>query len=54
MVESMPYLAEGDDAGFMNKVALILRPPEKKPMPDELKKDAKKAPEKNGGARGNS
>jgi PTH1 family peptidyl-tRNA hydrolase len=54
MVEAMPSLADGDDAGFMNKVALILRPPEKKPMPDELKKDAKKAPEKNGGPRGNS
>ena len=42
MVEAMPFLADGDDAGFMNKVALILRPPEKKPMPEDLKKKIEK------------
>ena len=34
IVEAAPYLAEDDDAGFMNKVALILNPPEKKPKPE--------------------
>ncbi len=33
IVEAAPYLAQDDDAGFMNKVAIILNPPEKKPKP---------------------
>ncbi len=30
IAEAAPYLAKDDDAGFMNKVTLILKPPEKK------------------------
>src|SRR5277367_5988407 len=33
--EAAPYLAQDDDPGFMNKVALMLRPPEKKPKPEK-------------------
>ncbi|HEY4942779.1 MAG TPA: aminoacyl-tRNA hydrolase [Rhizomicrobium sp.] len=33
IAEAAPFLAKDDDAGFMNKVTLILRPPEKKPKP---------------------
>jgi PTH1 family peptidyl-tRNA hydrolase len=31
MAEATPLLAKNDDVGFMNKVALILKPPQKKP-----------------------
>jgi PTH1 family peptidyl-tRNA hydrolase len=34
MAEAAPYLAKDDDAGFMNKVAVTLSPPEKKPKPE--------------------
>lgn len=45
VAEAAPYLAQDDDPGFMNKVALILRPPEqkseKKPKPEpKPEKDA--------------
>jgi peptidyl-tRNA hydrolase, PTH1 family len=40
IAEAAPYLARDDDAGFMNKVSVILKPPVKKPMPDD--KDKKK------------
>lgn len=33
VAEAAPYLAADDDPGFMNKVALLLHPPEKKPKP---------------------
>ena len=33
IVDAAPHLAKDDDAGFMNKVALMLNPPEKKPKP---------------------
>jgi peptidyl-tRNA hydrolase, PTH1 family len=33
IAEAAPLLARDDDVGFMNKVALILKPPEKKPKP---------------------
>ncbi len=33
VAEATIYLARDDDAGFMNKVALMLNPPEKKPKP---------------------
>jgi PTH1 family peptidyl-tRNA hydrolase len=35
IVEAAPLLAEDDDAGFMNKVAITLKPPQKKPKPEE-------------------
>lgn len=41
MVEALPALADGDDAGFMNKVALILNPQEKKEKPADLKSTKK-------------
>ncbi|HSZ12378.1 MAG TPA: hypothetical protein VK759_09385, partial [Rhizomicrobium sp.] len=31
IAEATPMLAKDDDVGFMNKVALILNPPQKKP-----------------------
>jgi peptidyl-tRNA hydrolase, PTH1 family len=34
IAEAAPYLAKDDDAGFMNKVAVTLNPPVKKPKPD--------------------
>jgi PTH1 family peptidyl-tRNA hydrolase len=37
IAEAAVYLARDDDTGFMNKVAVMLRPPEKNPAP---KKDA--------------
>jgi peptidyl-tRNA hydrolase, PTH1 family len=37
IAESAPFLARDDDPGFMNKVALMLRPPEKKPKPEKDK-----------------
>jgi peptidyl-tRNA hydrolase, PTH1 family len=37
IAEAAPLLAENDNIGFMNKVALILKPPEQKPKPAETK-----------------
>jgi PTH1 family peptidyl-tRNA hydrolase len=37
IAEAAPWLARDDDPGFMNKIAVTLHPPEKKPAP---KKDA--------------
>jgi PTH1 family peptidyl-tRNA hydrolase len=34
IAEAAPLLARDDDVGFMNKVVLILNPPEKKPKPE--------------------
>ncbi len=34
ILEAAPHLARDDDAGFMNKVALILNPPPKKAKPE--------------------
>ena len=34
IAEAASYLAKDDDAGFMNKVAVTLNPPVKKPRPD--------------------
>jgi peptidyl-tRNA hydrolase, PTH1 family len=36
IAEAAPALAENDTTGFMNKVALILHPPETKPKKDEI------------------
>lgn len=33
IADAAPHLAKDDDPGFMNKVALLLNPPEKKPKP---------------------
>jgi len=33
IADAVPYLARDDDAGFMNKVAVTLRPPPKNPKP---------------------
>jgi PTH1 family peptidyl-tRNA hydrolase len=38
IAESAPLLAKDDDVGFMNKVALLLAPPEKKEKPDDTAK----------------
>jgi len=35
VAEAAPHLADSDVIGFMNKVALILHPPEHKPKPEE-------------------
>ena len=43
MAEAAPFLAKDDDAGFMNKVAVTLNPPVKKPPPE---KPSEKPPEK--------
>ena len=37
MAEAAPFLAKNDDAGFMNKVAVTLNPPVKKPPPEKPK-----------------
>ena len=37
MAEAAPFLAKDDDAGFMNKVAITLNPPAKKPPPEKPK-----------------
>jgi PTH1 family peptidyl-tRNA hydrolase len=39
IAESAPLLAKDDDVGFMNKVALLLNPPEKSPKLDIKKKE---------------
>jgi PTH1 family peptidyl-tRNA hydrolase len=48
IAEAAPLLAKDDDVGFMNKVALLLAPPEKNSKAAELSSKAKK------GARGNA
>jgi len=35
IVLAAPHLARDDDAGFMNKIAIALNPPQKKPKPEE-------------------
>ena len=35
IAEAAPFLAENDNIGFMNKVALILHPPDKKAKPEK-------------------
>jgi PTH1 family peptidyl-tRNA hydrolase len=35
IAEAAPLLVRDDDPGFMNKVAVILNPPEKKPKPEK-------------------
>jgi peptidyl-tRNA hydrolase, PTH1 family len=35
IAEAAPLLANDDDVGFLNKMALLLKPPEKKPKPEE-------------------
>jgi PTH1 family peptidyl-tRNA hydrolase len=40
IAEAAPWLAEDDDPGFMNKIALMLNPPVNKPQP-KTKPDAK-------------
>jgi PTH1 family peptidyl-tRNA hydrolase len=37
IAEAAPYLADGDDAGFMNKVALLTAPPKPPPKPNDPK-----------------
>lgn len=37
IAEAAPLLARDDDVGFMNKVALVLNPPAKKPKKEEKK-----------------
>jgi PTH1 family peptidyl-tRNA hydrolase len=38
VAEAAPYLAADDDAGFMNRVALLTKPPKPpKPKPDKTK-----------------
>jgi PTH1 family peptidyl-tRNA hydrolase len=39
IAEAAPRLAEDDDPGFMNKIALMLNPPVNKPKPDPKPKD---------------
>jgi peptidyl-tRNA hydrolase, PTH1 family len=41
VAEAATYLAKDDDAGFMNKVAVMLRPNEKKPKPEKDEKEKK-------------
>jgi PTH1 family peptidyl-tRNA hydrolase len=38
IAKAAPFLAKDDDAGFMNKVAITLKPPVVKPKPDPLEK----------------
>jgi PTH1 family peptidyl-tRNA hydrolase len=42
--EAVPLLIAGDDAGFMTKVALILKPPKLRPKPEP---EAKPPPAEN-------
>jgi PTH1 family peptidyl-tRNA hydrolase len=37
IAEAAPWLARDDDPGFLNKVAVILKPPAKKPAPAPAK-----------------
>ena len=41
IAEAAPWLARDDDAGFMNKVAITLKPPAHKPKPEENEKEKK-------------
>jgi PTH1 family peptidyl-tRNA hydrolase len=41
IAEAAPLLAKDDDTGFMNKVALVMKPPVKKPKPDSNAPDTK-------------
>jgi PTH1 family peptidyl-tRNA hydrolase len=41
IAEAAPWLARDDDAGFMNKVAITLKPPVHKPKPEENEKEKK-------------
>jgi PTH1 family peptidyl-tRNA hydrolase len=41
IAKAAPFLAKDDDAGFMNKVAVTLNPPPKKPMPEKPEKTKK-------------
>jgi PTH1 family peptidyl-tRNA hydrolase len=43
IAESAPLLANDDDVGFMNRVALLLNPPEKNPKPAEASSKVKNA-----------
>jgi PTH1 family peptidyl-tRNA hydrolase len=38
IADAAPYLARDDDAGFMNKVTVTLKPPVKKPKPEKTEK----------------
>jgi PTH1 family peptidyl-tRNA hydrolase len=39
IAEAAPLLAKDDDVGFLNKVALLLKPPEKNPKPENKKEE---------------
>ncbi len=39
IAEAAPLLAKDDDVGFLNKVALLLKPPEKKGKPADNRKE---------------
>ena len=39
IAEAAPLLAKDDDAGFMNKVALVLNPPVEKPEPERCREE---------------
>ena len=39
IAQAAPYLAKNDDPGFMNKAAIILKPPAKKPLPEKKKEE---------------
>ena len=46
----LPRLLEGDDGGFMSRVAHLTSPPKPKPDPKDDKKDAAKDGPSEGGA----
>jgi PTH1 family peptidyl-tRNA hydrolase len=48
LVTAAPLLAQGDDAGCMNKIALLLRPPEPKPEPRRKVEPEPPTPERSG------
>ena len=48
MVTATPLLASGDDAGFMNKVALLVRPPKHDPESEHKTKPARAEPDRSG------
>ena len=48
MVTATPLLASGDDAGFMNKVALLVRPPKHDPASEHKTKPARAEPDRSG------
>jgi PTH1 family peptidyl-tRNA hydrolase len=45
IAKAAPFLARGDDTGFMNKVALAMNPPQKKAKPEPGNGDSKKKDE---------